>query len=91
MEGLRLVFLETQQLGLPIIGTDSGAVPEAIGDEVCGFVVEESSPGALRDAIEQLATSPDLYRDVSERAVEFVEERLSWERCVGGHVDAYRG
>lgn len=89
VEGLGLVFLEAQQLGLPVVGTDSGGIPEAIADGESGFVVEESSPEALRTAIKRLAADSDLYREFSENAVEFVERRFSWERCVCEHLDAY--
>jgi len=34
---------------LPCIGTDSGAIPEVVGD--CGIVVPASNVGALADAI----------------------------------------
>lgn len=90
VEGLGLVFLEAQQLGLPVIGTNSGGIPEAIADGESGFVVEESSPDQLRNAIEQLVQDEELYRGLCEGAVEFVEQDFSWRQCIVEHVDAYR-
>jgi len=89
VEGLGLVFLEAQQLGLPVIGTDSGGIPEAIADGESGFVVSESSPDELSDAISMLASDPDLHSAFSERAREFVHSRFSWECCVDAHLEAY--
>jgi len=89
VEGLGLVFLEAQQLGLPVIGTDSGGIPEAIADGESGFVVSEFSPDELRNAIRTLASDPDRYRAFSDRATEFVHSRFSWERCVDAHLEAY--
>jgi phosphatidylinositol alpha-1,6-mannosyltransferase len=90
VEGLGLVFLEAQQLGLPVVGTDSGGIPEAIADGESGFVVSESSPDELRDAIRTLASDPDRYRAFSSGATEFVHSRFSWQRCVDTHLEAYR-
>ena len=91
VEGLGLVFLEAQRFGLPVIGTRSGGVPEAFADGETGFLVDERAPAQIRRRIRELQTQPDLYREFSERAREFVAAEFSWESCVRNHVDAYRG
>ena len=52
------VLADGMALGLPLIGSDSGAIPEVIGP--AGLIVPENDPGALAAAIEQLCRQPDL-------------------------------
>jgi glycosyltransferase involved in cell wall biosynthesis len=46
------VLIEAMASGVPVIGTDSGAIPEVIGD--AGIVVKEGSVDALASALSQL-------------------------------------
>jgi len=48
---------EAMACGVPVIGSNSGAIPEVIRD--CGIVVEENNPKALAQAIQTLASDPD--------------------------------
>lgn len=91
VEGLGLVFLEAQTFGVPVIGTRSGGIPEALADGETGFLVDERAPQQIAERITQLRDDPELYEAFSSRAESFVAERFSWERCVGEHLDAYRG
>jgi len=91
VEGLGLVFLEAQQRGLPVLGTDSGGIPEAISDGETGYVVNEGSPAALRDGIHRIAASPERQSAFAKAAPAFIEQQFTWERCVKQHLNAYRG
>jgi phosphatidylinositol alpha-1,6-mannosyltransferase len=89
VEGLGLVFLEAQTFGVPVIGTHSGGIPEALADGETGFLVDERAPEQIADRITQLRDDPELYEAFSSRAESFVAERFSWERCVQEHLDVY--
>jgi glycosyltransferase involved in cell wall biosynthesis len=52
------VLADGMALGLPLIGSDSGAIPEVIGP--AGLTVPENDPRALAAAIEELYRQPDL-------------------------------
>jgi glycosyltransferase involved in cell wall biosynthesis len=56
MEQFGYVLAEAMALGIPIIGSDSGAIPEVIGP--AGLIVPEREPAALAAAIRQLASDP---------------------------------
>jgi glycosyltransferase involved in cell wall biosynthesis len=43
------VLVEAMAMGIPVVGTQSGAIPEVIDD--AGIVVQPCDPGALRDAL----------------------------------------
>jgi glycosyltransferase involved in cell wall biosynthesis len=57
-EGLSNALLEAMAAGVPVIGTDTGGIPEAIGDT--GFLVPERDWSALASRITQLLTDSQL-------------------------------
>ena len=67
-EGHPGVILEAFQCGLPVIAAKWRAVPEIVGHEEHGLLVEPRSAGAVRSAIERLLDDPDLYRRLCKGA-----------------------
>lgn len=61
-EGLGLVFLEAMASGTPVIGSNSGGIPEIIEDGVNGFLVEERDSKGLAEMINVVLTSEELRR-----------------------------
>lgn len=71
-EGLPMALLEAMSMGLPVVVSDVGAMPEVVRDAIDGRVVPANDPIALAAALDRLAQHP--------------EERLRWgasaaERC----------
>ena len=58
------VLAEGMAMGLPLIGSDSGSIPEVIGP--AGIAVAEADAGALASAIRRVAESPELRQRFSE-------------------------
>jgi phosphatidylinositol alpha-1,6-mannosyltransferase len=79
VEGFGLTFLEANACGKPVIGGRSGGCVEAIEHGVNGLLVDPASSREVADAIASLLDNPDGYRRMSERAVEHVRARFSWE------------
>lgn len=59
-DALGLVFAEAGAAGLPLIGTDTGAVSEIVQDGVTGLVVPADDVPALAAALRTLLTDEDL-------------------------------
>jgi glycosyltransferase involved in cell wall biosynthesis len=59
-EGLPVALMEALALGLPIVATGVGGVPEAVRHGVEGLLVPPGRPELLADAIQQLATDRPL-------------------------------
>jgi glycosyltransferase involved in cell wall biosynthesis len=57
VEPVGQALLDAMAQGLPVIGTESGVLPEIIGD--AGIVVGEDDPDVLGLALERLQTMPD--------------------------------
>ena len=58
-EGLGLALIEAMAMGLPIIGSNIGGIPEVIEDNVNGFLVEPNNLKDLSGAIERLILNPE--------------------------------
>ena len=86
-EGLGLVLLEAQDLGLPVIGTKSGGIPEAIDDNISGFIVPERNSQAIAQKILQLKDNPDLYKLMSLKAKEFVRAKFNPQKNISQYVN----
>lgn len=67
-EGLPYAILEAMRAGLPIVSTDVGGIPEAIGDRREGLLVPPRSEERLADAIEELVTNPNLAFQLGQNA-----------------------
>jgi glycosyltransferase involved in cell wall biosynthesis len=71
-EQVGAVLPEAMSAEVPVIGSDSGAIPEVIG--AAGVVVPEGDPVRLRDAIARLRSDPEERRRLA------LEGRRRYER-----------
>ena len=78
-EGLGLVILEAMASGLPVVGTETGGIPDLIQDRKNGMLVPERSPEALASAICRLLESDDLRTRCRINGQKTAEE-YSYER-----------
>jgi len=60
-----LVTVQAMACGVPVIGSDSGAIPWQIRD--CGLLFPEGDARALRDRILQLVEDPRRRRELAEQ------------------------
>jgi glycosyltransferase involved in cell wall biosynthesis len=67
-EGLSLALLEALALGLPVVATAVGGIPESIDDGVQGFLVPPRRPDVLADALERLIVDPALRGSMGRAA-----------------------
>lgn len=90
IEGLGIVYLEAQINGLPVIGTSSGGIPEAISDNKSGFIVKPRDISALTDKIKLLKNDHNLYQKMSQEAVGFTKDNFSWQKNINSHLSIYQ-
>lgn len=62
-EGIPVALMEAMAHGIPVIGTDTGGIPELIGGGA-GLLVPPSDPRALARALAELAADPELRTSV---------------------------
>jgi glycosyltransferase involved in cell wall biosynthesis len=88
-EGFGLVYLEAGAYGLPVVGTSSGGVPDAVQDGVTGLLVDPQDVEGAAQALLRLLHNPELRREMG-RANRRLSEALTWERCAAEYDRAYR-
>jgi glycosyltransferase involved in cell wall biosynthesis len=85
------VFAEALASGLPIVGSTAGAIPEIVEHGRNGFLVPPRSPGALAEAIQQLADDPRRRRDMGRLNRAKAEATFSWDHVIDRHLSIYNG
>ena len=78
-EGLPIALLNAMALGMPVVATAIGGMPEVIQNRVTGFVVEPSKE-AVSEALRELLRDPELRRRIGEAAKVWTARELSWEK-----------
>ncbi len=81
-DGLPTVVIEALASGLPIVGTDTGGIPEAIRDSLNGFLVPADVPEPLADRIQTLLERQDLRESFGSEGRRFIKQGFSLERKV---------
>jgi glycosyltransferase involved in cell wall biosynthesis len=64
-EGLPNVILEAMAAGIPVVGSDSAGIAEAIAHERTGLVVPPGDAPALAEALARLASDPALRQTMA--------------------------
>jgi glycosyltransferase involved in cell wall biosynthesis len=82
------VIIEAQACGTPVIGSDSGAIPDVVADG--GVIVPEGNPPALAAALRQLEASPHTAAQFGTAGRRKVERECSWQRVAERMEAIYR-
>jgi glycosyltransferase involved in cell wall biosynthesis len=77
-------------LGVPVIATPVGGLPEQVRDGITGLVATRADAQNLAAAIRALARDPELYRRIVAGIAETRQER-SMQRFLSGLVDCACG
>lgn len=81
VEGFGLTFLEAGACEKPVIGGRSGGVPEAVEDQVTGFLVDPVSPKELAERIDTLARNPGIGKAFGAQGRKRVLNEFTTERA----------
>lgn len=81
-------LIEAMACEVPVIGSDSGEIPNTIGD--AGLVVPEGDPVALRDALLELMESPSLQAKLARLGRERVLRYYTQDRIAEQTYQVYR-
>lgn len=89
-EGLPGALIEAMAIGLPVVATAVGGVPEAVIEGETGHLAEPDSPSSLADALNRAASSSDDLRAMGRAGRVRAEEHFSVEAMVSRWEAFYR-
>jgi glycosyltransferase involved in cell wall biosynthesis len=84
------VLLEAMAMGLPIVSTSVGGIPDIIEHDRTGFLVEPDNKNELTRRLIWLSTRPQLALDAASTGRRLVLERHSVERMADDYERLYR-
>ncbi|MDY2941633.1 MAG: glycogen synthase [Varibaculum sp.] len=103
-EPMGIVNLEAAAMGLPVVGTDTGGIPDCIVDGETGYLVpiEQVKDGTgtpinpekfhtdMAERLTTLATNPQLAEKMGQAGRERVIREFSWEVVADRLLELYR-
>jgi len=75
-EGLGMVFAEAQAMGVPVVSTKHGGIPEVVASQETGLLATERDIEALADALVLLLSDEDLWQRFHRAAQQRVEKHF---------------
>lgn len=87
-EGLGTSILEAMCLGLPVVVSNAGGIPESVVPGT-GVVLEDTGPESIAAAVTALVDDPDRRRTLGEAAHERVVEAFTVENMVARMIAFY--
>ena len=92
-EGVPVALMEAYALGLPVVATRVGGLPDVVEDGRSGLLVAPEDPGALADAIVAVATDAGRRTRMGRRASELAgqfDSRVSVRRLEAVYEEVSR-
>ncbi|MBS3741839.1 MAG: glycosyltransferase [Candidatus Cloacimonetes bacterium] len=89
LEGMGTSILDAEAVGLPVIGTNAGGIPEVIRNRKNGLIVPKQNSKELAKAIIKLVNDKNMRENFGEKSKEFVRE-FSVDKNFYNYVKLYR-
>jgi L-malate glycosyltransferase len=89
-EGIPMALLEAMALGVPVVATSVGGVPEVVRHGVNGLLVHSADERALADACAALTLDRDLAERLSANGRRTIEEAFSGTRSCEALTRVYQ-
>lgn len=88
-EGLGVVLIEAMELGLPIVASDVGGIPDVVVNDESGILVPEKDAVALADAIKRIESDPQYTARLLEGARNRIAEHFTWDNITRRQIEIY--
>jgi glycosyltransferase involved in cell wall biosynthesis len=88
-EGTPTVIIEGMSIGLPVLATRVGGVPELVDDGATGYLVEPGDVAAMSERMRQLASDAGTRTAMGRRAKDKADESFTIEATLRSYEQAY--
>ncbi|ACX75036.1 glycosyltransferase, group 1 family [Fibrobacter succinogenes subsp. succinogenes S85] len=89
-EGLGVVLIEAMELGLPIVASNVGGIPDVVVNGESGILVPEKDPVALANAFKRLEADPTLIQKLLAGARKRIDKCFTWDGIIERQVEVYK-
>ncbi len=89
-EGLGIAILEAMGLGIPVVASAVGGIPESVDSGKTGFLVPPGDPVSLGNALIELLEDPGLRERMGRAAADRIRREFSVEGMIAGNLSVYR-
>lgn len=88
-ESFGMVFGEAMACGLPIIGTNTGGIPDLVAED-CGILVDCDNVEQIKDAIVKIVSSARLRKSLGDNGCRRINTHFTWEAVANQYESIYR-
>jgi glycosyltransferase involved in cell wall biosynthesis len=88
-ETLGVAAIEASAMGIPVIASNIGGIPEVVEHNVTGILTEPGDSGAIADALMLLMRNEGLRSAMGRAARKKAEELFSFSSCVANMTNCY--
>lgn len=74
--------VEAEAVGVPVVASNVGGIPEAVKNGETGILVEPKNPQAIADTVLYLIQNPEIRRKMGLAGRKYVEENFDWQKNV---------
>lgn len=89
-EPFGLIAAEAAALGLPVVASDIGGLPEIVEDSVTGYLTPVGDISSLISACTNLMRDPTLRHQYGEAAKDRVRRYFDVEFCTAAYINLYK-
>ena len=87
VEGFGISVIEAQAIGIPVIISNEGGLPETLKYSKGGFIINGRNSIELARLIEDLSLDADRRKAIGSNGIEAVKNFYNWERYVSELLD----
>ena len=88
-EAVGIVLIEAGSLGVPVVASNVGGIPEIIKDQQTGILVEPADPQAIAGAVLELLNDPQKMLAMSAAAKNQIKDRFKAAKMVQETLQIY--
>lgn len=88
-EGFGLAVVDAMGIGLPVIVSPKGSLPEIVKDGESGLIAKGTSPEALAAAIHLLLDNKKLRQNLSKKSSKYAKSEFSIDKWIDNTVETY--